>query len=251
MHVGWDDSQLCALIVETDPSFDASKSPLVSGNWLTRIIRIAPSCELRCFSVKRNHRVAARRCTATQRHAGLTRRFDNEFGTHRSRNRRAVTVACDRHVEQHSPIARQKVALPSAPNDRIAASHQEAIPRVIQRTWVVGTGCIIKELQRPNIAAITIIEKQPTVALGHVGRFQDDQVGGKFDKTTIINRCITKVDDSCLRRGQRIDGKMRTARQFLIDTAAFEGVPTRKRFTLCDTDLDLVRHAGSSLKHNC
>src|SRR5262245_29865643 len=70
-------------------------------------------------------------------------------------------------LQAHQARQRRDVGLPAAPDDRVALTHQKAIPRIHRGRWIGGPWSTVEVGHGPLLSTIHDIEEQPPVpALG-------------------------------------------------------------------------------------
>ena len=244
--VGRHHGVLHRLRLAADAGLDAGEAPLVVRDHLRRVVGIAPPRQHRVARVERDGGIGMRGDPAAEREAGDARRVGDVFDADAPGDRPAV-VARHRHVEHHAAVAGQHVALPGEPRHRIAAAHEEAVAGVRQRDRRVAVRRVVVELQRALVAAVAVVIEHAPVAALHLARLEDHEVGGEAHQPAVVDRRLVEIHDVPLRRGARIDGEMRAARQPLIGADVAEGVAAGERNALGDPQFDpLVMPAPGS-----
>ncbi len=248
MGVGLDDRVLGALEIETHAGLDPRELPGLRRNLDALVIGVAAPCQPCLRRVARDRRVAAGGDPAAERQRGLAFLGDDELGPHQAGKRRGA-VGCDGQVHCHATIARQEVSLPGAPHHRVAAPEQVAVAGVLQRLRVVAGRRVAKVLHRALVAAVAVVEEEPPVAAGRIGRLQDAEVGGELHQAVLIARRLVQIDDACLRRRIGIDGEARPPGQPLVSAGFVECVTIGEGPPLKNVDGDSV--AQSMLPGPC
>ena len=110
-----------------------------------------------------------------------------------------------------------------------------------QRARVVRGRSVIEELQHPLVAAVAVIEKQAAVAARRIDRLQDREIAGETDETLGVGRRLVDVGDAALRRGRRVDRKMRPPDEPFIRSGRAESSPSAKgKCSVIDSSMRLV-----------
>jgi hypothetical protein len=101
------------------------------------------------------------------------------------------------------------------------------------------TGGVVETRQNALVAAIgELVER--AVALGHVDRLEDVEIGRILDHPAGVARRLVEVDDYRIERAFRIELAAEAADHLLIGPDIAEGLPGRKRLLFGDLD---PRHA--------
>ena len=155
---------------------------------------------------------------------------------------RLILVGCYGHIQKKTMVAGEQIGLPSAPNERIAAAHHEAVAGVLGRSRIVGAHCIVEELKAADVAAIAPVEEQTAATLRRIDGLQDRDVGGEAHEPARIDGGLVEIDNASLRPRLWIDGKVRAALEALIRSDGPKGLTAGEGKTLRDVDLDPVGH---------
>ena len=145
--------------------------------------------------------------------------------------------------------ARSDVALPAAPHQRVAPSHQEPVAGVLCGRRIVAAGRAVELDQRPQVSAIVDVVEQRAVAFGEIGRLEDQEVGRVFDLAARIARRALDVDDAGIERMRRVELAVETANHLLVRTDLTERLAGSKRFLPRDLDPRDARLGGCDAQH--
>ena len=201
-----------ALHVQTDAAFEAGEAPIRARHDLARRMGVLPACQRRLLS--RHHFVAARRCPAGQRqncHPLAPDIFDAHDALHG-----APALHRHRQVEQHPPIARQQVALPGAPDHRIAAAQEKAVAGMRGGLRIVAGARVVEIDQCPLVAAVAPVEENSAIAARGIDRAEDCDVAGEGDQAIGPAQCEIDVGDRALTGRRGIDGVVRAGADHFI-----------------------------------
>ena len=110
---------------------------------------------------------------------------DDDLCAH-PRDDRCAVVGGDRDIEHEPILERHQVALPSAPDNRVALAHQKTIAGVFQRRWIVGFRTVIQKTQDAFAAAVGRVKKNLAVTARHIERFQNAKIAGVLDSAALI-----------------------------------------------------------------
>ena len=185
--------------------------------------------------------MAAHRRTATERECCDPRPVGDVLGSDEP-GQRPAAFARDRQVEQQPPVPRQQIALPSEPNDGVAAAHQVTVAGVRQGARVVGRGRVIEELQHSLVAAVAVIEKETAVAESRIDRLQDREIAGEMDEPLAISWRLIEIGDAALSGGGRVDREMGAARKPFVSADRAEFAALGKHKALGDGQFHSIAH---------
>src|SRR5581483_121360 len=151
---------------------------------------------------------------------------------------RLAVVRGDGRLEQHAAIAREDLADPAAPDDGIAAAHEEAIAFDAGLVEVVAAAGEVEVAQEQLVAAIVDVVKRRPVALGRVLGSEDGDVRGELDLALGVARRLVEIDDDLVVGIRGIDGEMGDGRDFLIRARVAERLAAGKGLALENLELD-------------
>src|SRR3990172_11674775 len=178
--------------------------PLRKRHWDARSVRFFPN-RMRCANlVERRGRVTLHTLVGAQRLGVHALFVDDDLGAEFTHDGLAA-VGRDRHL-QHQPVFyRHQIALPAAPDDRVALAHEKAIAGVFDRARVVALGRIVEKRDDSLVAAVGRVEENLTVAARHVHGLQNTKIAGVLDAPAAVARRFAEIDDDFIKPVFRID----------------------------------------------
>ena len=130
-------------------------------------------------------------------------------------HRRTVGPECVGDAAPEQPRRVGNVVLPAAPDQAVAAAHQEPVARMRVGIGRAVRGAV-KIFQRQFPAPVRHVQQQPAVAVVVVHRLDDTKVGGEFHQAGGVARCQANIGDDCVVAVFRVNGEARRPVQLLV-----------------------------------
>jgi hypothetical protein len=112
-------------------------------------------------------------------------------------------------------VARQDVAVPSGPEDRVSAAHEKAVARVGQAARVVASR-LVDRRKNQLVSTVVHVVEQAAVPFAWVRRRQQEEVGPELDLSGRVARSAFQVNDSRVGWVRRVNCQVKAADDPLV-----------------------------------
>ena len=112
------------------------------------------------------------------------------------------------------------IKFPANPGNGVALAHEKSVSEFL--AWIRGSHAVHKA-QNSFSTAIRYLEQNGVVSFIHIFRFQEIEVGGKFDFPLCVSGCFIEIDNEAIVKVIRIHREIDAAEDFLVGSGQSEG----------------------------